>query len=346
MSINSLLGRYFPLYIYNSEIRRYIKQLAKDTDMSVESVSLILQRHYHEIPKKLRLTNVVGPYYVSFFTIQNKKIYLFGERHAQKNTCLVNALNFDKFLECLIVTFPFPNKKLDVFLELAYKKTKTQHEQQLDPGNMLLNIRKRFGSCLEIIKKDCPYPWLRAHYADVRELFPYQLLINALGIALFSRGVSQKKVIDDAIKIFKGWSTEKILQEAKINKQLANTEPLLAAEIQKLKKEGSVLLNHLQNIKYVIEGTRNKELLGKLIDKEMRELNADASFVFDMYVLARMFRTFRDGDSPEHIVVYAGDHHINVIQDILLKIGASLIKSQDNGNKSGCVNVTDFLPFF
>lgn len=105
-----------------------------------------------------------------------------------------DAVNIADFLANLVSEVEELDKTIDIFLGVPYVSATLKRNEFL-PTHYLHDIYQKFKPCLLYIKDDCPYPNLRVHYADVRNLSDQVNDLNIYSYQLYSevRGVTCKK---------------------------------------------------------------------------------------------------------------------------------------------------------
>jgi hypothetical protein len=72
--------------------------------------------------------------------------------------------------------------------------------------------------------------------------------------------------------------------------------------------------------------------------------------IMDMYLLGRIFRKFKNGKSPENIIIYSGDAHSCIYRKILDKLGFEQLNDNRSYNPNTnfqCLDISNFVqPFF
>jgi hypothetical protein len=155
-------------------------------------------------------------------------------------------------------------------------------------------------------------------------------------------------------------SNEKILDLLKINKQFDNIEyPQIYAHfktffLEKLERFFKTVLDkdHINFLK--------KSIFMSIIDIsknyiKIRKFEQDLlanDVLLDIYLTSRIFRAFKDAESPKNIIVYVGDKHANMLRKFL-KLPMNDFE-EINSTKSSyltidmqCINISKFeQPFF
>lgn len=83
-----------------------------------------------------------------------------------------------------------------------------------------------------------------------------------------------------------------------------------------------------------------------LVSGFMNYITGSMACIMDIYLLSRVFRTFRDSVSPQNIIIYVGDHHAESYRQVLNMLDFTLIaSSRTDDNK--CLDISNFKqPFF
>jgi len=155
-------------------------------------------------------------------------------------------------------------------------------------------------------------------------------------------------------------NTQKILDLLKINKQFDNIEyPQVYAYfkiffLDKLEIFFKTFLDkdHIQFLKksiFMSIGDLSKNYT-KIRKFEKDLLGNDV--LLDIYLTSRIFRAFKDAESPKNIIVYVGDKHANMLRKFLklpmndFKL-INATKSTDLKKDMQCINISKFeQPFF
>lgn len=114
--------------------------------------------------------NLIGPVSMSehYSGKFNKHIYIFGDVHLKKPVCQINQPYID-IITFLEQTIDQHKDKLDIFLEVPYKKRNIEYKFNF-VDTWLNQIEHKFQNCLLPDKKNCEYQ-ARFHYTDLRAFY-------------------------------------------------------------------------------------------------------------------------------------------------------------------------------
>ena len=340
-----------------------IGKLCSRNSLSEEKYCLQHLKIYGEIRTKkykyligtTEIFELVSPKY-------KKHIYLFSDVHNRESKCEKDSIELKYFIEQIIQS---TSKKIDFFLEYGYI-AKDEEKRPEYKDNYLNDIGKYFKDCLTVKKTNCRFKNLRIHYADIR-FRNNDNILEKLYRTLGSLTQNNNYDIDswrDYLKLeFPSfWNNtldymkefENIYQKSKINKQI------LSIQDQEI---SNLLVSYIDNekiAKYEILKSAVDNFLGikNLNTDEFREalnnifnsLEAFIAILVDFYTLGRIFRDFIDKSSPNYILVYAGNSHIDNIREILLELEFEIIESSYQlmeSNLFQCIDISMFTqPFF
>ncbi len=276
----------------------------------------------------------------------NKHIYLFGEKHYSKEGCKPRkGKKVAQFFKELVQSNP--DDQIDLFLESPYLSEDIPLPKMATDD--IDQILVTFNNCFSYNKSQCEYPNLRAHYTDMRTATSkteLSILIDRL-----NKNSDDIRSWEEIVRIFK--ATDDLLNlimvesdiRGKLAKQLREADPevvqkMLAyyrkriLDINKFIREIEEYLGILRR-GYVRMGTSN-ELGMKLIKLQ--------SVVLDLYLLGRVFRSFRGAAPPQNILIYVGDGHAEAMRGFLKELGFDLI--QETHSKTTCIDISEFSKFF
>jgi hypothetical protein len=279
----------------------------------------------------------------------SKIIYLFGDFHEKFSKCPIgipeiNKLTFDDLLISELKSNP--DSIVDLFIEATYINKLYPKSKYNYTSSYMIDIIDKFKNCLELDKDTCAFKNVRMHYVDVRSfgsmdvrvlqllyIIVTSLLKGESEIAYISWENLTKELMEnktnptEIIKNMKDMSN--IYSSTKITKQIENI-------INHYNDVGEDLQNILNynNEFYIANKFKLLDLIDKLnlgnLQKEIdnnylndmwKILNQLTVRLMDVYLLARMFRTFNTKDTinvpskysspPENIIIYAGQYHID-----------------------------------
>ena len=224
-------------------------------------------------------------------------------------------------------------------------------------NNYIDDIELMFEKCLQINKEICNYKNVRIHYTDVRmsEVKKYDFIKDF--IIYIYHNINHNKINwDKMINIYdnnpvKFWKDFFI--DLKIDKQIENIPyPEVKNLLFSMKEKVIINLTTLIDVN-VLKNLRDS----KIYRRNINLLNFFNTFsnIMDIYLFARMFRTFRNiknrySESPKYIIIYAGDYHCSVYRELLDELGFEkkyTERSVVKNNNFQCINIENFKqPFF
>jgi hypothetical protein len=342
--------------------------------------------HRRAIAERLsRARYLAGPISMREFvsTKYNKRIYILGDFHHISTKCPptanpANTTNPAEFIVNLIELVA-PDT-IDVWFEAQYlNKTVGEVKIQYAPSH-LGNALNEFSPCLQVRKEKCPFLNARVHYTNIRSQSVVgrpearaigniaNLLHNFIEKAVDKREPSVSEAVDILAKnrwIFETKTADEFRTIVKINKQLANVAD------EKVKKAletqfGTVIAKNwlttfdLNRIESALRAV-DVYVLFELRDR-IWALNAA---LMDMYLLARLFRRYRDKktgavvESGHKDVIYVGETHTWAYTKFLtqslgfkktrevadLQVDAKITKEAIAG-LSQCLDISGFAPYF
>lgn len=293
---------------------------------------------------------ILGPtlikcYEGTFSNGEKRKIYLFGEKHVGKKHKVKKAicdieedewdyvLEIQHFLEELFLNAS-EDKQIDFYLEASFPqawagsnksedKTKENKSLRTKEGlkpdkkskSYIKRIRDYFNDCFQIKKDKCRYPNVRFHYVDVRRL-PFM------------------KILKKSPECYKYVDIKKLVEKTKIQKQLDNIKD------KNIKEKLTEIIGKEMKM---LDGEIRKELEGKLsednLDPDRELIDILRIYFMDAYTIARIFRSFSDGEQ-KNIIVYTGTAHTRNYSYMLSKLGMRVSEYiNDEGNN--CVNISN-----
>lgn len=222
------------------------------TSTGKKVVTKVKPKRLRDPKKKLEIQDanfVSGPVSSYYFEWKGTKFFLFGDIHRSKeNNCddlqssqefqdlspepclktldgdseeIANCYNLVTFIEKIARDAGKNHKKVDMYLELAYKEAETREFTDVELERFartdnIGSIVQFFKECFTRDKTGCPYDSdVHFHYADIRQTFGEGLILPELNLfttitsfigsiqdalqmmeALTQRGVSQKEAMD------------------------------------------------------------------------------------------------------------------------------------------------------
>jgi hypothetical protein len=330
-----------------------------------------------------RPKRVIGPISIThlYSNKYNKNIWLFGDVHYKASRCDVSKSETIEFAELVKKELiRNPNKLIDIFIESKYvTETGEYIITKEEPDTYLGEIIQHFEKCLQLDKTACAYKNARFHYIDIRQkqeetaLFFDLLTVIILDFSKPNNFAQAYKSYLDLLSNF-NYDMNKIsdiindfyflnyIEKSKIMKQVENIK-----DIEVIKK----ILNHIT--KLIVEGvTKDKvRLIFNKIVKDIDNNNNDYDYTFydknsnlffinselvDMYMIARMFRNFKElpgkiNEPAKNIIIYAGDAHVQRCVNFLINnLGFIVIReefSNDNTKTFQCADISKIVfPLF
>ena len=272
------------------------------------------------------LDYITGPVSLAeYYSEKYKKhIYIFGDRHITKSTCPNETSIPDIIVHTLKNN---PNKIIDLFMEAPFFK----HETTWNLNNYV-KLSPDLRKCFNIDKKHCPYPNLRAHYADIR---PYTIdskirHIRHKFLKFFNTILDNNKIDcndlvkyinninsllsdnnDYYVKILKGKISKEtfvddIFKNKLMAKQFATCPQVVKNVMRKIFTEEyeriikntpnfNILNNDIIEFGDICKGNYEKNpiiIINKVRDTLLSSMIALGSIFMDAYLMGRLFRTF------------------------------------------------------
>lgn len=295
---------------------------------------------------------------------------LFGEVHTStvNAACGKNLMTSPEWIMKLLRTKH--RKFMDVYIERAYVSPNKISPLKPSADNGLQVLRRELYDCLLREKTKCPFKnTARIHYADVRYIdrgrhrtqykhTPFELLSpfdKFFGILrlLYHYGDLRNKPKYVAVT----HSLYEALPTHDIRVMLNNT-----FAVKKIRKQ--IINVPYLSIRKILAQSLNTELASVMdawnsTDDYMDDivklpLHAAYTKFFDLYVLARCFRVYkqpsntRKQNNPYHPkfsfnnLVYAGAKHTRHMRELLLSMGFKIIFNSEDNEAKMCVDVTGF----
>ena len=330
-------------------------------------------------PKRL-----LGPISITnlYSTKYNKNIWFFGDVHIKAARCNVSKYEIIKFADLVKKELDRnQNKLIDIFIETKYITEEGEFiissEEQ---SSYLGEIIQQFENCLQLDKTACAHKNARFHYVDIRQKQDKpSMLFDFLSVIVLN--LSSPDNLDEAyenyrelIKLFdyslnavydviNNFNFMNYIKQSKIVKQIENIDDKDVVE---------KLFNHISKLIIEAEVTKDKiKLIFNKIVKDMDTQNTNYDYEFyklnkkifyinselvDMYMIARMFRKFKELPGkiniPAHnIIVYAGDAHVQRCVNFLVNNLGFKVLEEEYSNKEmsnfQCVDISKiYFPLF
>ncbi|MFS8160308.1 MAG: hypothetical protein ACMG6E_08895, partial [Candidatus Roizmanbacteria bacterium] len=266
-------------------------------------VELLKQREARDEEPLLFLAD---PSVVTYFTVGDLKIYLFGEIHEREVKCQ-NAINYPEYL--VKVLEAQPEVLVDVFHEFPYDlgTSESEGERQLyfDSIKRLFATGVKFEECFKTNKTNCKYN-ARFHYVDIRNLPDISFLVKS-----YFKLIEDPERADEIIAEMSEVIAKDIdwLRASKAMKQFeAIADPRLRETI--IAYWSKIVAN---NVTTLYENYRNPAYLKNLLFK------LHVSLV-DAYTVGRMLRSYQKGPPAKNIIGYFGYVHTQNITKFFRKV--------------------------
>lgn len=342
-----------------------------------------------EGPKELDINEISYPVYIkgpSFFAEYisreyNKHIYSVGEIHKTDFDCGGNYISLENYIEYIIEKNIDKDKVFDIFVEIPFtyidKKnqdivfTSDYSKRQKSP---LKDFYNKFYSCLQVTKEGCKYKNARVHYMDIRHFTPdfENILYNqfiALEYLITYTGSINDTSIKDAIVYWNRVPVNNRYFVTNINNFSFDnlpdriTKQFYFIENKNISKK---IKDNYENIINKISITREEiDDLNSYLheDEELSSIKLEynkekihekfltlSCAVMDIYMLARIFRTFKnklngrigeEGDklTPENIIIFAGANHNRNYDQFFTKNHINRMSIDTNENN--CVKILE-----
>lgn len=293
----------------------------------------------------------------------SKTIYLIGDFHEKTSKCPENVTNNDKILfQDLLVNElkQNPTNLIDLFVEASYINKLYPKTKYTYVDSYMIDVITHFKKCLELSKESCAHNNLRVHYVDVRAYGNIQVTLlkvmymvttsllkdqdklaqyswNSLTKELDEEKTNPLEVLDNLINM------QNIYDVTKITKQLENINPLYNEVRQRLTDilyytNKEYVDNKAILRQYIQELNQNSftDMDKKYLNYVWNILNNITVRLMDVYLLARIFRTFKSYDNkdknipelyknpPDNIIIYAGQYHIDFYKRFLTDVGFNI----------------------
>jgi hypothetical protein len=320
---------------------------------------------------------VEGPITLTRHDGFGKTIYIFGDNHVIfDHPCPVEydkafIIHIADFLEAICNEHHIYRLPLDIFLETdMFYKTQEEFKSNYSDGLAMI-----FTSNI-LLKKyhTTPYnKYIRVHYTDLRTSCghipnnEYIKLYDMCEVSLFLHNlpfyIESGTVTTEIINFLNNIQLDmnNILKQLEIfedishlNKNInAITIPFIREDLEDRKiiarrqnfEYAKNLIETLQEYIYEVENAKNTEeyLLETILEHKYFFLKD----YMDIYLLSRIFKTFKDGLDTERVIIYVGDAHADDYREQLTNWGFVQQIIQSNNNDNTCVHIPSrYLPFF
>jgi hypothetical protein len=277
---------------------------------------------------ELRVEKIEGP--VSIYQMSHPEyphiFYLFGDVHMKWSVC-PNTYDIGQWLKDTVINSPV---FIDIYVETPYyyKKYITQEMGKKKDEYYLKDTASLFEDCF--LKKSNPECLTsRFHYSDMRFIFE-----NETQQKVFNILRNQHKLvyvtsenIEELNEYIRFLQDENSFVNLRIKKQLDNIEnpsirKILEQSFEKCKKkymEKIFLINIDNNSEYSKYNPSQIDL------RSTSPIFCYVVCLMDYYLMGRCFRSYKKDakySRPSYNnIIYAGEAHINIYIDILLKLG-------------------------
>jgi hypothetical protein len=334
----------------------------------------LICNHYDKRVKKPNAEFIGGPKTLSihWHPVYKKMIYIFGEWHSNNVDCDKfekdpNTILIEDYLYNLMLT---TDVFLDIYFEfLSYKNG--EYERLLYVPGRTNELFKKFRKCLQYnTRSDASCQLARVHYFDIRgnDIYEKNPVIDIFWVIEQLRSYTDKKTIEEACSSFKLLLTKYpeviiLLKELQKNKKIVckfiekqlEENPYIKKELDKIidhpelkmlilnfykKLVSEQLVNYYDILQIISLDLVNYEKTpNDVLVKSMKYISLFLmkvmSYFTDVYLLARMFKTFDmsemeekaykgSTDQPIHannIIIYCGNMHSIKYREFLSSIG-------------------------
>lgn len=296
---------------------------------------------------------------------ENRIVYILSDfTHSFDQTCLPdkNAVHVFDFLKFVFKT---STKFIDFFSEMRLN--------ELYQNTMFLNdVVSTFYKCTTnegrnkfYRNKDiCPYN-LRVHYADVRlkTFFINTINLDKIDKTLIPRLNKYLNIISSRESYFH-WAVTYYQKNKWVLKELSKLGTLGPILLQLVLERNFLLIQTQIDISFIRQlifsletGSeysldKSKPYGGSFGYKFSMNLAGVYSFIFDIYFLSRLFKTFDtrnniyDPTIAKFSIMYAGSAHTQIYEDILEMMGFRMTE-EDIGEIASCTQLKNIrLPLF
>ncbi len=148
----------------------------KYSDKNYKKNLVQLIYNHFKIKNKPDKKYISGPSNCTYWKINNKKIYVFGEYHGTENNCIDKKTNPEQTTDIVSYfkqLFTNTDVFIDFYLEIkGFFITNYSDLMLISPSNgkYINNLRKEFMSCIQTLtrnKEECKLT--RMHYNDIRQ---------------------------------------------------------------------------------------------------------------------------------------------------------------------------------
>jgi hypothetical protein len=152
-----------------------------------------------EASKKLQKATVItGPSRLDYIEIENRRIWLFGDRHADHVKPKHSSVRLDEWVS--LVVSKYPNENFDFFVESPFSHDVSVGEYRKyrshDKQGVLSEVDQSLGDCLMTNKKNCPFKNLRVHFIEFRCWFSMHSFFQREGVLRIETGELENLFIE------------------------------------------------------------------------------------------------------------------------------------------------------
>ena len=260
---------------------------------------------------------VYGPITYREYINGDKRIGIFGEEHfvpVNKTLDIRNTVSAPSLLKMILLANP--TKVYDFFLETPYLSplsTRSRFGGSSRFGGWfesgITSFNHVFGDCLKVVKGDCPFPNLRAHYVDYRNVIDveYENYISLLFKSATTAETDLSKIGVDKL-------TDDFIYAYEYVVRVIDTDPKIQKEIRGIKGQ----IQSFVSAKLAAAETdfRKSKVLGRLQDMILRIIDLHV-LLMDVYTLGRLFKPFATNS-----IIYVGNAHAdNYCEFLELEMG-------------------------
>ena len=348
-------------------LKEIVKKLQNENEQDGPLIKM-LDRYFD--PQFIKLKLLQGPVTLRKFTSSTLPhiIYIFGDSHLVNSSC-PNEYPVNKLIVDLTNKLPF---FLDIFVEgsYVYKSgiTRDTLGTSILKNSYLERVLSEFSKdCFTHLKKNCNFSTSRIHYTDMRFFFNSKVEENlfTLLLRLISHNLIGKIKGDTSvefknnikkIKYFFERDKDMLKKYLFDKKELLNLITLGIRHKRTIKQIKNIPSSDIADIleKYMEEGIA-KFVFNIAINinenKRQGEISYEQSSVnlfrimekiiefytiyMDVYLVARIFRTFRQipnkySEPAYNSIVYVGNNHAKNYEELLKRIGFNMVYFQEN----------------
>lgn len=331
------------------EIQQFINDTVKylvDNNIAPQQLNKVLVQVIYNLYNKVQpdALYINGPFSMSEQTSDtyNKKIYIFGEYHGQEQQCdskLDGVYSINNYLRDLFNSSPV---FIDFFLEYRMFPNKYEAKVNINRNQLLYHIHELVDDCMDPVGRavNCPWPNVRTHFVDTR--YYKDISTTQIGVlkselnkklspqskqtlrylATFQNDIEKLTSFSYQLAVRSVTHTEK---GSRSNLNIEFIGPLLKKHIYK-RLNINFMKTFQKNISVALAGNTSIPNYVTYLNILFTQLTMIETSVMDLYLLQRMFKTFRDTGlnqprDSKNIILYVGDAHAILIRGVLRDMG-------------------------